>query len=343
MAASTSSASSDGRPSATTSSVAGLITSCARCQAHSRSKPRTRSQSVTARSNASSSTRAMFDVVVDHVVAEGLAGHLAGRAQARPPRRRVVGTRGCVGLVGVADVLGAPASSPCSMPCRPAATIAGDGQVGVDVAAGHAALDPQRRAVADDAKGAGAVVAAPGERGRGEGAWHEALVAVDVRRREEVSSRERGQLAGDEVLDRGREPVRARRRPSPASSGSREARGGCGRSCPPAASHLAMKVRLMPSWRGDLLGPGLVDGVVVAALSRGVGVPEGDLVLAQVALALGRLDVHARRRSSRCGSAAAAARPGRCRGSSSRRCTGWPGSGRGSRLATPPRRCPRRR
>ena len=44
---------------------------------------------------------------------------------------------------------------------------------------------------------------------------------------------------------------------------------------------------------GDLLGPGLVDRMVVAR-RHGLGVPEGDLVLAQVALALGRLDLEAR-------------------------------------------------
>jgi hypothetical protein len=42
----------------------------------------------------------------------------------------------------------------------------------------------------------------------------------------------------------------------------------------------------------DLLGPGLVDRVVVAGGQRLV-VPEGDLVLAEVALALGGLDVQA--------------------------------------------------
>jgi hypothetical protein len=42
----------------------------------------------------------------------------------------------------------------------------------------------------------------------------------------------------------------------------------------------------------DLLGPGLVHDVVVAG-GEGLGVAEGDLVLAEVALALGRLDVEA--------------------------------------------------
>ena len=43
---------------------------------------------------------------------------------------------------------------------------------------------------------------------------------------------------------------------------------------------------------GDFLRPGLVDAVVVAGGQR-VGVAEGDLVLAEVALALGRLHVQA--------------------------------------------------
>ena len=43
--------------------------------------------------------------------------------------------------------------------------------------------------------------------------------------------------------------------------------------------------------RGDLLGAGLEEGVLVG-LGEGLGVPEGDLVLAVVALPLGRLDEH---------------------------------------------------
>ncbi len=48
-----------------------------------------------------------------------------------------------------------------------------------------------------------------------------------------------------------------------------------------------------PLLGGDLLGPVLVDRVVVAGGER-LGEPEGDLVLPEVALALGRLDVHPR-------------------------------------------------
>ena len=55
---------------------------------------------------------------------------------------------------------------------------------------------------------------------------------------------------------------------------------------------LAMNVMLMPVLRRDLLRAGLVDRVVVAG-GEHVGVAERDLVLAEVALALGRLDVHA--------------------------------------------------
>ena len=50
-----------------------------------------------------------------------------------------------------------------------------------------------------------------------------------------------------------------------------------------------------PGLVGDLLGAGLVDRVVVARGER-LGVAEGDLVLAEVALALGRLDHHPRAR-----------------------------------------------
>src|SRR5213078_1661950 len=61
----------------------------------------------------------------------------------------------------------------------------GEGEVGVDVAARDPRLGPQRLAVADDAKGAGAVVMPPGERGRRPRARGVALVRVDRRREEE--------------------------------------------------------------------------------------------------------------------------------------------------------------
>ena len=72
-------------------------------------------------------------------------------------------------------------------------------------------------------------------------------------------------------------------------------------------------------------------------LQRGP-VLEVDLVLAEVALALGVLDRAGRRRPSRCGSGGSPARPARCRGSSSRGCRGWPARGRGSPCARPRRR-----
>jgi hypothetical protein len=50
-----------------------------------------------------------------------------------------------------------------------------------------------------------------------------------------------------------------------------------------------MNVRALPCWRGDLLGAVLVDRVLVGGSHHFV-VLEGDLVLAEVALALGRLD-----------------------------------------------------
>ena len=94
---------------------------------------------------------------------------------------------------------------------------------------------------------------------------------------------------------------------------------------------------------GDLLRARSCRSTWLSARAQRLVVAEGDLVLAEVALALGALRAAARRRPSRCGSGAAAARPGRCRAASSRRCTGWPGSGRGSRAARPPRRCRGRR
>ena len=59
---------------------------------------------------------------------------------------------------------------------------------------------------------------------------------------------------------------------------------------PSRSSYFAMKVIAWPLLGGDLLGGGLVDRVVVGGGQR-VGVQEADLVLAEVALALGALDV----------------------------------------------------
>ena len=88
--------------------------------------------------------------------------------------------------------------------------------------------------MADDPKGARAVVEAPEQRGRREGAFDESLVAVDVGGEKERELARVGDLSGEEVLEDLGEAVvpvagEDRLRPS-----RRAARGGCDRSCPRA-------------------------------------------------------------------------------------------------------------
>jgi hypothetical protein len=139
--------------------------------------------------------------------------------------------------------------------------------------------------VADQPEGAGAVVPAPAQRRRSEGALDVALVGVDVRREQERELAHVAQLPGDE---------------RPADVGQPVAVGEHHRAvrAAEAAVHVAgvalARVELGHEGQGhallggDLLGAVLVDDVAVTGPARLV-VEEGDLVLTQVALALGRL------------------------------------------------------
>src|SRR3712207_7708053 len=73
----------------------------------------------------------------------------------------------------------------------------GDGEVRVDVPAGDAVLDAQGAAVPDDAQGAGSVVFAPRDGGRGEGALGVALVRVYVRGEEQHELAQAADLSGE--------------------------------------------------------------------------------------------------------------------------------------------------
>src|SRR6185437_16846175 len=112
--------------------------------------------------------------------AEGLAGELAALPQIDGfPQRRGEGLGLRLG-VRVADELGPRIGAALD------AVEAGRQQrrvaeVGVDVGARYPALDPARLAMADDAKSAGAVVAAPGDRRRGPALGRVPLVGVDRR------------------------------------------------------------------------------------------------------------------------------------------------------------------
>ena len=163
----------------------------------------------------------------------------------------------------------------------------GNGQVRVHVAAGDPVLHPERRAVPDQPQRAGPVVHAPAHRGGREAARDVPLVGVDVRRVAQRQLAQRGQLPGDEVLAERGQAMRAvagHDRLAVATADrqvdvARVALTGVG------LGHEGQAHALLPR---DLLRSGLVDGMVVARDQR-LGVAERDLVLAQVALALGRL------------------------------------------------------
>ena len=148
-------------------------------------------------------------------------------------------------------------------------------------------------AVADHPQGAGAVVVAPGDRRRGEAAGREPLVGVHVGGQEQGQLAQAGQLPGQELLHQLRVAVVA-----PVAGHDRVvAVGAAEAEVDVAGVALALVVlghegQAAAVLGGDLLGPVLVDDVAVGG-GQGVGVAEGDLVLAVVALALGRLDPHA--------------------------------------------------
>src|SRR4030095_12138968 len=170
----------------------------------------------------------------------------------------------------------------------------GQGQVGVDVASWDPVLQPQRVAVADHPQGAGAVGLAPGDGGRGEAAGRVPLVGVDVGGQEQGQLAQAGQLPGQELLHQLRVAVVT----AVAGHDGRVVVGRAQAEVDVAGVALALVVlghegQAGAVLGGDLLGPVLVDDVPVGG-GQGVGVAEGDLVLAVVALALGRLDPHAR-------------------------------------------------
>ena len=95
------------------------------------------------------------------VVAEALAGDRPSRSHSAIASGRFHGMRVDVGrLVAVADERLAERQLVADA-VQPAGDRAGEGEVAVRVAAGDAALDPGRRAVADDAEAERAVVDAP--------------------------------------------------------------------------------------------------------------------------------------------------------------------------------------
>src|SRR3954451_12978375 len=165
-------------------------------------------------------------------------------------------------------------------------------EVGVDVAAGDAVLEAEAGPLTDHAQRAGAVVQTPLDGGRREGPRLITLVGVDVRREEVAQLTQSAELPGEEVLEN-------RRHATGAITGEhRVAVLVAQRQVYVAGVALPLVVlrhegQRRPVLRGDLLRTVLVDDVVVAG-AKGVGVLERDLMLARVALALRRLDLHTR-------------------------------------------------
>ena len=170
----------------------------------------------------------VVEVVRDDVLAERLARDVAGRRTARARRAACPARAACRPCRRCPRTRGSSSSS-ASIPCRPDGDHRGEREVRVDVAAGHAVLDAQARAVADDAQRARAVVLSPGDRGRRERALRVALVGVDVRREEQRQLAQAGELAGDEAVEQLRLVAE-----QDAAVLARAARGGCGTSCPRA-------------------------------------------------------------------------------------------------------------
>ena len=143
-------------------------------------------------------------------------------------------------------------------PVEPAGDERGDREVRVGVAAGHPALDPQRRTVTHEPQRARAVVDTPRDRGRGERARLVALVGVDVGCEAQGELAQGRELAREEVLAGLRQPVAVgeHRR----AVAVRIARASRSDRCtwhelPSRSLTFAMNVRLMPSCAAISLAP----------------------------------------------------------------------------------------
>ena len=131
----------------------------------------------------------VVEVVLVHRLAERLLGERAALPQVDRLAHRGRERLRLAGLVGVALQLRAGIGLVLD-PVEPRGEHRREGEVGVRVGARDAALDPRRLAVADDAEAAGAVVAAPRDRGRRPALGRVALVGVD--RRRDRTARARG-------------------------------------------------------------------------------------------------------------------------------------------------------
>src|SRR5215211_44846 len=140
--------------------------------------------------------------------------------------------------------------------------------------------------MADDAHGAGAVVLAPGNGRRGEGAHSEALVRVDVGGEEQRELAQTGELPRDKALEGRGEAVAFSKHWSTVLAAQAQVDVA---GVPLELIELGHKGYRAALLGGDLLGAVLVDRVPVRGRERAVEL-EVDLVLPVVALALGVLN-----------------------------------------------------
>jgi hypothetical protein len=124
--------------------------------------------------------------------------------------------------------------------------------------------------------------------GRSERTLHEALVRVDVRGEEVGEVLDAGELTGDELLHESRESIFAASGHDHIALSRAEAQVDVARGALLLVVFGHESDRL-PVLGGDLLRPVLVDRVVVAGFEGGL-VAECDLVLTEVAFALGPFD-----------------------------------------------------
>ena len=146
--------------------------------------------------------------------------------------------------------------------------------------------------MAHDAKGARAIVESPQHRGRRERARDETLVTIDVWCEEQRKLSRVRELAGEKVLEHRRKAM------VPVPGEDRTVVTVSQRKMDVAGVALTLVVlrherETAPFLGGDLLGPQFEKPVLVALVDQRA-VLERNLVLAEVALTLHRLDHHAR-------------------------------------------------
>ena len=226
-------------------------------------------------------------VVINHLIAEGVARHLTVRKECRRFLQGGGHPRG-VGRVGVAPKAGASGSD-SSTPRRPAATRAASARYGLTSPPGTR-HSTRSEGPCPTTRKAQVRLSSPQSKRRGrERAFHEALVTVDVGSEKEGELFGVGDLSREEVLEDLREAVIA------FAGEDRRAVGVAQREVYVAGVTFSLVVLghegdAAALLRGDLLGAEFEETVLITLVDQ-FGVLKGDLVLTEVALAFERLDV----------------------------------------------------